>query len=540
MPVRERSRSWGRRLRPREEAAAAGAASAVLAALVMWPVLAAPSRRVYGLPSDPLGEVWRLEQFRTGQIGLVGNSVSTMANAPSGVTLRRPLDATQVLYDVPAWLLAHAVTPVLAYNLLVFGGLWATALATYASTRALRVGLLGSALAACLFVIAPIHLVEAQLHVPLSYVAPLPILLALGIRTIARPSRRRGALLGAGTAVCGYVNAHILLEAAVMLAALAAVAVWAAAADPARRRALAAAGGAAAVAAALTLVPLLVVLVTFHASIAGAVTRSAADVATFSLRPRDYVHRSAGTYIGIGGAVLATAGLLVGRPARGARVAVALVGLFGVAVSLRPGTSVLGTHPPMPSRLIHDLIPYFRVFGRLEIVAALAAAVLAGLAVDRVAAQRAVWAPAAALLLAAGAIADVARRPPAPAGDLGSPDPIAAWLAAGRGTVAEYPLYGFDDYHIGAYLFRQLRHGRPLLNGSIEGTLSADLAAAARRPTGARARAALERGGVREIVVHPATRTQPGPGFALERRFPDGSAGYSLERDRGPDVPGQG
>lgn len=28
----------------------------------MWPVLRAPHRRVYGEPSDPLGEVWRLER----------------------------------------------------------------------------------------------------------------------------------------------------------------------------------------------------------------------------------------------------------------------------------------------------------------------------------------------------------------------------------------------------------------------------------------------------------------------------------------------
>lgn len=512
----------------------------MLAALVMWPVLAAPSQRVYGLPSDPLGEVWRLDQFRSGQIGLVGNSVSTMANAPSGVTLRRPLDATQVLYDVPAWLLAHAVTPVLAYNLLVFAGLWATGLATYASARTLRVGWLGSALAATLYVIAPIHLVEAQLHVPLSYVAPLPILLALGIRTIERPTWRRGALLGAAAAACGYVNAHLLLEAAVMLAALATVTAGAAAADPGRRRALAGAVAAAALAALVTLVPLLVVLVEFHGSVAAAVTRSAADVATFSLRPHDYFHRSAGTYIGVGGAVLAVAGILVGRVHRSARLAIALVGLFGVAVSLRPGTSFLGLHPPMPSRLIHELIPYFRVFGRLEIVAALALAMLAGLAVDRLAAQRAVWAPAAALLLAAGAVADIARTPPAPAADLGAPDPIAAWLAAGRGAVAEYPLYGFDDYQIGPYLFRQLRHGRPLLNGSIEGTLSADLAAAARRPIGTRARAALVRGGVREIVVHPTARTRVGRSFVLERRFPDGSVGYSLEPGRGSGVSRRG
>jgi hypothetical protein len=108
-----------------------------------------------------------------------------------------------VIYDVPAWLLVHVVAPVLAYNSLVFGSLWITALATYVSSRALRVGIIGSALAVCLFMLAPIHLVEAELHVALSYVAPLPVLLALGILTIERPSLRRGTPLGLGTGACG-------------------------------------------------------------------------------------------------------------------------------------------------------------------------------------------------------------------------------------------------------------------------------------------------------------------------------------------------
>jgi hypothetical protein len=70
--------------------------------LLMGHVSLAPRDRIYGLPSDPLGEVWRLAQFDRGEIGLVGNSVSDQANAPSGVPLRRPADVSQVLYDVPA------------------------------------------------------------------------------------------------------------------------------------------------------------------------------------------------------------------------------------------------------------------------------------------------------------------------------------------------------------------------------------------------------------------------------------------------------
>ena len=515
------------------EVVAACVGSALVAAVVMRPVLAAPSKRVYGLPSDPLAEVWRLEQFRSGQLGLVGNSATMMANFPSGATLRRPVEATQILYDVPAWLLVHALTPVPAYNLLVFVGLWVTGLTTYFSARALRLGIIGSALAACLFVLAPNHLVEAELHVVLSYVAPLPVLLALGVLTIAHPSWRRGALLGLLTGLCGYLNAYLLLEAAVLVGALALVAAWTAVRDRRKRRSLVAAIGAAAIAAAATLAPLGIVLVAFHGSIASAVTRSEADVVTFSLSPGSYFDRSTATYIGVVGVVLAVGGLAFGRVPRGTRVAIAAVGLAGVVFSLRPGTSVLGTHPRMPAQIVYDVLPYYRVFGRLEILAVLAVAMLAGLAVDRLAERRAAWAPAAAVLVAALAIADVVRHAPPPAGDLGKPDPVATWLSTGHGAVAEYPLYGFDNYLLGIYLFRQLRHDRPLLNGSLEGTLSAELAAEANTPAQPRARIAVQRAGVRAIVVHPPTEMPTaGTGFTLARRFPDGSAGYVLEPAR--------
>jgi hypothetical protein len=56
-----------------------------------------------------------------------------------------------------------------------------------------------------------------------------------------------------------YLNAYLLCEAAVMLAALALVAAATAVADRGRRRSLVAAGGAVAIAAAVTLAPLAIV-----------------------------------------------------------------------------------------------------------------------------------------------------------------------------------------------------------------------------------------------------------------------------------------
>ena len=107
-------------------------------------VAAAPSERVYGLPTDPLGEVWRLAQFDRGEIELIGDNVSHQANAPSGVPLRRPADASQVVYDVPASLLAKALGPVTAYNVLVFLAFLTTSLSAYLCFRWLGIGRAGA------------------------------------------------------------------------------------------------------------------------------------------------------------------------------------------------------------------------------------------------------------------------------------------------------------------------------------------------------------------------------------------------------------
>jgi hypothetical protein len=501
------------------------------AAVLMWPVLAAPHHRVYGLPSDPLGEVWRLAQFRSGEIDLIADTTTRMANAPSGVVLRRSIDITQSIYDVAAWTLAQLMEPILAYNLLVFLGLATTGLATYVAVRALGGRPLGAATAGAILMLAPVHMVEAQLHAPLSFAAPLPLLLLLGIRTLDRPSARLGAGVGAGLAACGYFTAYLLLEAVALGLGIAAAAIVRAVRTRDLRRRLAVAALAAAVAAFIVLAPLLVTLLAFKGEIDAAVGRAGLEANTYSLEPRAYVLRGSGTYAGLVAIALAAVALFLSSVSRLVRVAALCVALAGVALSLRGDLAVAGVDLPMPSELVHAVVPYWRVFGRVAIVASLGIAVLAALTIDRLAQKRRVGL-ALALGLAVIATADLVRRPPSAAADLGRADPVAVELGKRGGAVAEYPLFGFDNHMIGPYLFRQLRHGRPLLNGAIPGTKSADLSTAAGDLRGPQARAALALGGVRELIVNSGTPKPIDPGFALAGRFGD-RAVYGVGRQPG-------
>ena len=502
----------------------AALAFAALAVLLMWPVLGAPHQRVYGEPSDPLGEVWRLEQFRTGEIGLVGDTVAMTANAPDGVQVRRAVDATQILYDLPAWALVKVVPAVPAYNLLVWTAIWSAGLAAFWALRRLGVRWEGAAAGGLLFTIAPVHMVEAQLHVGLAFVAPLPVLLAFGVEALRRPSARRGALFGALAGGCAYVTAYLALEALALAAGVTAAAGAAYVADRRQGPALARAAGAAAAASLVVVAPLLVVLRRSREALDAAVTRPADDVAAFSLSPGDYVDPRASSYIGLVGVTAALAGLVWGRGGRTLRATLAAVAISGAWVSLSPDAPIVGV--AAPGEWIHAALPYWRVYGRTEVVAALAVACLSALAVARASERPGRLGRLAAVGIVAAAAVDVVRAPPPAAADVGLPDPAAAWLAGARGAVAEYPLRGFDDYRLGPYLLRQTRHGRPLMNGSVAGSRSAELAEAAGAADGVQARSALVVAGVDRVIVNADATAPAPPGLTPGPPLGDGARGW--------------
>lgn len=497
--------------------------AAVIASLLMWPVLGAPHQRVYGQPSDPLGEVWRLEQFRTGEIGLVGNGVARTANAPDGVELRRALDVTQVLYDVPAVGLAKLMPSVLAYNVLVWLALWSSAVAMSWALLRLGVPWAGAAAAGIAFMAAPVHMIEAQLHVGIAMTAPFAVVLAIGIGVLRRPTARGGAVLGAAAAACAYLTAYASLQVLALLAGLAATAVAVGTARPPRRAGLAAASGAAAAAGFAVLTPLLWVLATSRDRIDAQVSRPAEDVAAFSLSPGDLVDPGASSYLGLVGIAAAVAGAAWGRGGRTLRVALVSVTLAGAWMSLSPDAPVIGALAP--GAAIHEVLPYWRVYGRAEIIAVLGIAALAGLFVARLAEREGRVGGLAAALLAGAVAADVVREPPPPAVDAGVPDAAVAWLAGARGAVAEFPLYGFQDYRLGPVLLRQMRHDRPLLNGGMAGTRSAQLTGAAMEGGGAQAVAALRVAGVDRVVVHPGAAA---PGLPPGRDVGGGVVGVVI------------
>ena len=305
---------------------------------------------------------------------------------------------------------------------------------------------------------------------------------------------------------------YLLLEGLVLAAGVGVAAVWLGFTRSDPWRPLGRAAGAAILAAFVLLLPLLVVLVAYRGE------RRPSSTALFPTSPRSRCacgttqtpthrgHRVAALGTAIAGLILGKENTYSSNPGPD--------GVAGLVVSLRPELSFLGVEIPMPSKAIHSVVPYLCVFGRTAVLAALAGGFLAGILVDRLRASG--RAPVRLLALGVALIAsvDIVQRPPSPAADLGRPDPIATALRGADGAVAEYPLFGFDNFALGPYLLRQIRHGRPLLNGSVVGTQSADLAMAAelsgtRGPRGLDICRRPQHRRPRRLAASPRTRVFP-------------------------------
>ncbi len=184
------------RARVAELSAIIGLATIVTAAIAA-PVLRASSERVFGMPivgrhHDPFTV---MEQFRGPVI--------------AGVYL-------QPVTDIPGALLARAVGPVAAYNLLVLLSFPLSALAAYLLARHLSIAAAGASVAALAYAFSPFHLAQAAYHPHIAQTQWLPLYLLALWRCLDRASPGAVALLAGATAAVTLSNFYGGLIAAVM------------------------------------------------------------------------------------------------------------------------------------------------------------------------------------------------------------------------------------------------------------------------------------------------------------------------------------
>lgn len=478
--------------------------------VLMWPAVRECGDTVLGLTGDNTsGGVWLAWHFQ--DAGLFVRH-TTVSSAPMGEQFWQPQFVTALLLFVPLWLFAQVLSPMCAWNVLLYLGFVLTGAATYALCHWLTRSAAAATLGMAAFTFSPYRQLKAEGHV--AYVhAQLLVLLVLALLMLwERPGWRRAALLGAVVAGLGYTDAYYLLLGPVTAVTFTVAAiVWrlvverarpADLLDPLRYTA------AAVLVTALLLAPAVLTFRTAGDEIRGEVARSSSELDVYALRPLDYVLPSSEhpltprpydrfrddrlngsnpsesfAYVGIlTGALAAVAawGALRSRSARrrplhppsAMTTGFAVATLVAVAVAAfafaLPANNHLGPLSiPGPSKVVYRFVPLWRTYARFFIVFDIAIVALASIATARILRHRPEHVRTkVAVALVAVVLFESVPALPRISYDYDDAPPVYAWLAdrPELDTVGEYPLLTPEADPNHRYLTFQPVHGRPLLN----------------------------------------------------------------------------
>jgi O-antigen/teichoic acid export membrane protein len=534
--------------------------------LLMLPVVVHLGSTVIGsLGSDSTGSVWWFWQLNhESGFHLLGTTHHTLSGAPLGWDQGNGLNLQWLLPYYPGYLATKVVGEVAAYNLVVLSGYVLSGLAMYLVTRYLGCGRLVSAWAALVFIVFPWHLARAE-HASLLHIEVLAILILALVAAARQPSWPRFALVGVATLACWLTSGYFGAEAVITAAVFA----FGAALTSARERRRRIVVGATACALAATAL-LSIGSFTSGVNRGAGLHREAADLSNNGLRALDavvpadgnlvvgdqlhsfrlsHLHGTnvteASSYLGLLTIALALGWVVyawrrrtvLGRGARSATAGLVAAVAAGLLFAAPSPVTLFGHDVWMPSRLLWEVTPAFRVPSRWIPLVMAALVPLAALGLQ------AVWSRFARTRGRAGVVVPVAvvglaavfsflELAISPAKHRFRTVPVPAEYAAvegtPRGVLAEYPLGSSDVFR-----FWQRKHGRPLVNGAPAATPADEARLVLLDPVAAGTAQALKLLGVTAIVIHEhavadvevAPRTPVGgEGYELVARFPDGDS----------------
>jgi O-antigen/teichoic acid export membrane protein len=555
--------------------------STAFVCVLFWPLVMDLGSVVIGRGSDSSGTVYSIWQWhQEGGYHLFGKMHHTLTGAPFGWDGDNGLNIQWLLPYYPAYLATKVVGEVTAYNLVLLGGYVLSGASMYLLVRYLRCGRLVAAWAGMVYIVFPWHL-ERTPHSSLTHLEFLPLLLLALVATAQRPSLGPFLLVAGATLACWLTSGYF---GAMAVVAAVAFALGAAVLGAGRRRTRLVLGAAAAAVSAT-------LFVGFLSAIAGVgrgsgLHRVAGDLEVYGFRPRELVlpasdnfvfgrwlasfwddrqHGSnlseTSNYLGWVTIVLAVAWLVIAwrrRAVLGRRLRLATSGLGAVAVAglllgFPSPVVVFGHDLWMPSRLLWEVVPPFRVPSRWIVMVMAALVPLGALALQAACTRlephtrRLRGVPLAPVALVAGAMLvsflELGLSPTQ--NPIHADRPPAEYTALDRtppGVLAEYPLIQSIDH-----LFWQRIHDRPVLNSEAFGMPPDEARRTVLDPASPGTAEKLAFLGVTAIVTHRDALSYTdgvpdvpnpnwGPGYRLIARDPDGASVWQVVASPAPSL----
>ena len=534
--------------------AAALAAYVVLAVVATWPTATDLSGTVFGQPGDSTGNITLIRYRNDLGVGPLSNAATPDENAPFDLPLPGYISLPQLLTEGTTQVVSWATDEVVAYNLMILAGLALSAFAAFLLCLYVTRRWGAAFVAGIAFGFSPWILERAHGHVHMTHLWPLP-LLALGLIMVRqRGTKGAWALTVAAFAAAAYTNTYVTLFAATIVAAFVAADLGAETISRSRARIRQAVARTCFVAAMVigVLMPQAIVSLTQRDAIDGllAGTRSASDLYVYGSRwwewfiPSyrhpvfsdwtqpfllDRMHESnfgeTALYLGVSMIALAAVGaataFLAWRRRREGNWVAVFAGTLvaaGLLVSQPRTIAPFGFDLPMPSYLLSEVVPPWRVYARLFTVVMLGVVLLAAFGIawllKRVPGRAA---PVAVAALAAVVVFDL--RIDSTAFPSEAPAVYHALAAQpGDDPRVEYPLARpVQPEHL-HYIFYTRAAERPLMNGGRQGTLGSSIQDRLLDPSDPETARTLAALGVRWAVIHPyfypeGAYPPPGPGF---------------------------
>jgi hypothetical protein len=573
----------GRRLRWRVglEALIVLSGSFAFAVFLTWPLVLHLGTRIYGPPGDSTAEIYNLWSFTHGGFHVLGVSHVTATGAPFGWDQGNGVNVQRLWYMFPAYLAAKAIGEIAAYNLIVLSGLGLSGAAMYWLVRSLVRGPVApfvAAWAGFVYVVFPWHVVKAAGHAGLTHIEGFPLLLLAVLVWFRSPTLIRATAVALATALLWLTSGYYGVVAIVALATLLPVAAVGHRRRLGTRRA---AAGVISVCGGVLLVTLLISVFARLGKIDTGyfIPRSKFNLIAFGSRPWEYVlpaysnphFDTAGwltahlhdsnfsensLYVGWVTILLAGGWILWALSARRRLgreqkfVGIGFTAVVAAALAFSLPSPIPHTSVPTPSELVWDVASQFRVPTRFQgLVMAglvpLAALGLAGMSKKALVAFRS-RAAVVAVCAVVGLLSWFELSVASPGLTTLKPPPpeYLALRKAPPGIIVEYPLVALDEARNSDYTFWRRVDGRRLLNGASRGSFSDLVREALVDPVSPGTAAALSALGVSTILVHPdvytslgvpkQAPTEPGPGYRLLGRFPDGTSMWKVSASPAP------
>jgi hypothetical protein len=368
-------------------------AATLLMALMALPVFIAPSERVFG-----------------NEIAGRHHDPFTVIQQFAGAAVPSPY--LQPATDWVGRVLARAMSPVAAYNVVVLSSFPLAALFAYLLAHAITGSWTASAIAALIFAFAPFHVAQAAYHPHIAQVHWIPLFFLALWQSVRGATLAKTGLLIVASACVVLSNFYGGLIAATMAVVTVPV-FWLIPQEPGQSRRLATRGliatcailaafGAVGVIAAYRFVPMLVEHPEAFAVPRESLFPHSARWWSYFVPPVDHVlsggwahtfWRAHGfgpglveqqVYIGCGVLALTAMALLAWTRGREDKLLrsvpyLMMIGAFAFICSLSPEHHVFGMQFPGPSALLYAIAPMFRSYARFAVVVSLMAAIVAGI-----------------------------------------------------------------------------------------------------------------------------------------------------------------